>query len=164
MAPPVSWRVAACHFCVTSHALPHGRGALTVRPLGRHNGTEGERGSCGGREIMAQMEDERRNPGNYLLYWRNRRNLSLNILSARIAAGGRQFASAKTLNRWERGETPLPDWAITELSRVLKVTEEELLHGPREADPRLPTNVSAAYTGLDMEIAARVIGMGFTNW
>jgi tetratricopeptide (TPR) repeat protein len=113
---------------------------------------------------MARMEDERRDPGNYLLYWRNRRNLSLNILSARIAAGGRQFASAKTLNRWEKGETPVPDWAITELSRVLKVTEEELLHGPREADPRLPTNVSAAYTGLDMEIAARVIGMGFTNW
>jgi tetratricopeptide (TPR) repeat protein len=108
--------------------------------------------------------DEGPGADNYLLHWRKRRNLSLTALSTRIAATGSQFVSPKTLNRWEKGETPLPEWAITEVARALKVSEEELLHGPREADPRLPVNVSGAYTGLDVEIADRVITMGYTSW
>ena len=39
---------------------------------------------------------------------------------------------------------------------MLKVSEGELVHGPREADPRLAVDVSGAYTGLDIEIAGRV--------
>lgn len=101
---------------------------------------------------------------NFLLYWRRKRNLSLNTLSARIAGSGYSFVSAKTLNRWEKGETPLPDWAIGDMAKVLKISEEELLHGPREADPHLPVNLSGAYTGLDIEIAERVIAMGYTSW
>jgi tetratricopeptide (TPR) repeat protein len=101
---------------------------------------------------------------NHLLHWRKRRNLSLTALSTRIAATGSQFVSPKTLNRWEKGETPLPDWAIADVARTLKISEEELLHGPRDADPRLPVNVSGAYTGLDIEIAERVITMGYTSW
>jgi tetratricopeptide (TPR) repeat protein len=108
--------------------------------------------------------DEGSGADNYLLHWRKRRNLSLTTLSTRIATTGSQFVSPKTLNRWEKGETPLPDWAIADLARVLKVSEEELVHGPREADPRLPANVSGAYTGLDIEIADRVITMGYTSW
>jgi len=112
------------------------------------------------------MEIANEGPGaeNYLLYWRKRRNLSLTALSTRIAATGSQFVSAKTLNRWEKGETPLSEWAIADVAKALKVSEEELLHGPREADPHLPVNVSGAYTGLDLEIAERVITMGYTSW
>ncbi len=113
---------------------------------------------------MGRVEDREPIADNYLLYWRRKRNLSLNALSARIAGSGHSFVSAKTLNRWERGETPLPDWAIADVAKVLKVSEEELLHGPREPDPRLPVNVSGAYTGLDIEIADRVIAMGYTSW
>jgi hypothetical protein len=50
----------------------------------------------------------------------------------------------------------MPEWAIADVARVLKVSEDELVHGPREADPRLAVNVSGAYTGLDIEIASRV--------
>src|SRR5258708_9634151 len=108
--------------------------------------------------------DEGAGADNFLLHWRQRRNLSLAVLSTRIATTGSQFVSAKTLNRWEKGETPLPEWAITDVAKALKVSEEELLHGPREADPRLPVNVSGAYTGLDIEIAEHVINMGYTSW
>jgi hypothetical protein len=77
-----------------------------------------------------------------------RSNLSLGALSTRIATTGSRFLSPKALNRWEKGETPLPDWAIVDLARVLKVIEEELLHCPRVVSPRLPVNVSGANTGL----------------
>jgi transcriptional regulator with XRE-family HTH domain len=102
--------------------------------------------------------------GHHLLYWRKRKHLSLSRLAARIEAAGRAYASPKTLNRWEKGETPLPDWAIQELASALKVSETDLLHGPSDGDPSLPTNVSGAYTGLDLEIAEHVIGMGYTSW
>lgn len=104
------------------------------------------------------------NAANYLLYWRKKRNLSLEKLSARVASAGTEYASAKTLNRWEKGETQLPEWATFQLAKALKVTEAELLHGPQEADPELPVNVSAAYTGLDLEVAENVISMGYTSW
>jgi tetratricopeptide (TPR) repeat protein len=113
---------------------------------------------------MRRLDGGEPNAENYLLYWRRKRNLSLNVLSARIAGSGYNFVSAKTLNRWEKGETPLPDWALADMAKVLKVSEEELLHGPREADPQLPINLSGAYTGLDIEIAERVITMGYTSW
>jgi transcriptional regulator with XRE-family HTH domain len=101
---------------------------------------------------------------HHLLYWRKRRNVSLRDLAARIVTSGNQFVSPNTLNRWEKGETPLPDWAISELSKALKISDVELIHGPREADPALPVNVSAAYTGMDLEIAEHIINMGFTSW
>lgn len=101
---------------------------------------------------------------NYLLHWRTRRHLSLEKLSARLSALGSEYASPKTLNRWEKGETHLPAWALPELAKVLKVSEEELLHGPREADPALPINLSVAYTGLDIEVAEHVITLGYTSW
>lgn len=113
---------------------------------------------------MRRPDGEEPNAENNLLYWRRKRNLSLSVLSARIAGSGYSFVSAKTLNRWEKGETPLPDWALADVAKVLKVSEEELLHGPREADPHLPVNLSGAYTGLDMEIAERVIALGYTSW
>jgi hypothetical protein len=99
-----------------------------------------------GRMAMRRPDGEEPNAENYLLYWRRKRNLSLNTLSARIAGSGYSFVSAKTLNRSEKGETPLPDWALADVAKVLKVSEEELLHGPREADPHLPVNLSGAYT------------------
>jgi tetratricopeptide (TPR) repeat protein len=101
---------------------------------------------------------------NYLLMWRKRRHMSLEALATRLAVVGTNYVSAKTLNRWERGETPLPDWALADLAKVLKVSEEELLHGPREADPALPVNVSAAFTGLDLDIAESIVTMGYTCW
>lgn len=104
------------------------------------------------------------NSGNYLLHWRTQRHLSLEKLSARLAATESDYVSPKTLNRWEKGETPLPGWATAGLAKVLKISEVELLHGPRETDPTLPTYVSAAYTGLDLEVAEHVIKMGYTSW
>ena len=102
--------------------------------------------------------------GNYLLYWRKQRRLSLERLSARLSTSGDQYVSPKTLNRWEKGETQLPQWATEALAKTLKIGPEELLYGPREADPALPLNVSAAYTGLNIEIAETVIKMGYTSW
>jgi transcriptional regulator with XRE-family HTH domain len=102
--------------------------------------------------------------GNFLLYWRKHRHVSLGQLSARLGSSGTDYASAKTLNRWEKGETPTPAWAIPALAKALKVSETELLHGPKEADPTLPVNVSAAYTGLDLEMANHIIELGYTSW
>ncbi len=101
---------------------------------------------------------------NHLLHWRNVRNLSLEQLSVKLSATGIGYASANTLNRWEKGETVIKPWAIPALAKIYKITEDELLHGPREANSMLPTQVSAAYTGLDLEIAEQVISMGYTCW
>jgi len=101
---------------------------------------------------------------NHLRYWRNRRRVSLSQLSARLETAGRHYTSPKTLNRWEKGETPLPSWALAEIALALKVSEPELLHGPRDADPGWPINVSSAYTGLGMAIAEQVVSLGYTSW
>jgi hypothetical protein len=58
----------------------------------------------------------------------------------------------------------MPEWAVPEIAHALKVSEEELLFGPREANPVHPVSVSAAYTGLDVEIAASVVNLGYTSW
>lgn len=113
---------------------------------------------------MAHIESLEVEPSNQLLYWRQRRNLSLAVLSMRIEAHGNQFASPKTINRWERGESRVPEWAIPELAKILRITEEELLYGPKEANPSLSANVSAAYTGLDLEIADRIVELGYSSW
>jgi hypothetical protein len=55
-------------------------------------------------------------------------------------------------------------WAGPALSRILKISEAELFHGPTETDPQLSGQVSAAYTGLDLEIAEHVVTMGYTSW
>lgn len=104
------------------------------------------------------------NTENYLLYWRNRRKISLNKLSARISTSSENYASPKTLNRWEKSETPLPGWAISELAKAFKISEEELLYGPREGTTIAPVHTSAAFTGLDLEIGERIINLGFTSW
>lgn len=101
---------------------------------------------------------------NTLLYWRKKRKVSLEELSTRLETSGRHYASARTLNRWEKGESALPPWAVTDLAQILRISEDELLYGPREGDPALAVNVSGAYTGLDLEIAEHVIGMGYTSW
>lgn len=112
------------------------------------------------------MERERNgaNANTQLLYWRKQRHVSLEILSARLGASGNEYVSAKTLNRWEKGESATPDWAIAPLAKALKISETELLHGPKDGDPALPVNVSAAFTGLDLEVANHIIEMGFTSW
>ena len=101
---------------------------------------------------------------NHLLYWRKRRNLSLQKLSAQIETSGNNYVSPKTLNRWEKKETTIPEWAFGELAKALKISEAELLHGPHEGNPTTPTQFSAAYTGLDLEVAEHVISMGYTIW
>src|SRR5579875_251320 len=101
---------------------------------------------------------------NYLLYWRHLRNLSLEQLSGQLAATGIGYASTNTLNRWEKGETTIKPWAVPALAKILKITPEELLNGPNDLNPALPVQASAAYTGLDLEIAEQVINMGYTSW
>jgi transcriptional regulator with XRE-family HTH domain len=73
---------------------------------------------------------------NQIQYWRKRRKISLGQLSARIEAGGRNYASARTINRWEKGEARLPEWAAPEIAHVLRISEEELLYGPRTLSQR----------------------------
>jgi tetratricopeptide (TPR) repeat protein len=69
-----------------------------------------------------------------------------------------------TLNRWEKGVTSMPEWAAAELAEALKITEQDILYGPKDGDPAMPVNLSGAYTGLDLEIAESVISMGYTSW
>jgi tetratricopeptide (TPR) repeat protein len=114
--------------------------------------------------MMSDKSDANRTPDNYLLYWRKRKNVPLKALSARIEGAGRHFVSTNTLNRWEKGQTSLQEWAIPEIASALKITEAELLYGPKEGDSSLPENVSAAFTGLDGDLAERVITMGYTSW
>ncbi len=107
---------------------------------------------------------EQQGADNHILYWRKQKRLSLRTLSVRLSTVSSEYASPNTINRWEKGETPLPQWAVTGLAQAFKITAEDLLHGPREADPVLPVNMSAAYTGLDMEIAESLINLGYTSW
>jgi transcriptional regulator with XRE-family HTH domain len=46
---------------------------------------------------------------NQIQFWRKRHKISLGRLSARIEASGRNYASARTINRWEKGEARLPE-------------------------------------------------------
>jgi hypothetical protein len=63
--------------------------------------------------------DEGPGADNYLLHWPKRHKLSLTAHCTRTLANGSQFVSPKTLNRWEKGETPLPERAIAEVARAL---------------------------------------------
>jgi transcriptional regulator with XRE-family HTH domain len=110
------------------------------------------------------MEQRTPNPSNHLLYWRKRKDVSLSKLAARIEVAGHHYVSKNTLNRWEKGETSMPAWAAAELAEALKITEQDILYGPRDGDPATPVNLSGAYTGLDLEIAEHVISMGYTSW
>jgi transcriptional regulator with XRE-family HTH domain len=101
---------------------------------------------------------------NHLLYWRKRTDVSLSKLAARIEIAGRHYVSRNTLNRWEKGATSMPEWAAAEVAEALKITEQDLLYGPRDGDLAMPVNLSGAYTGLDLEIAEHVISMGYTSW
>ncbi len=58
----------------------------------------------------------------------------------------------------------MPAWAVAELAEALKITEQDILYGPRDGDPAMPVNLSGAYTGLDLEIDEHVISMGYTSW
>jgi tetratricopeptide (TPR) repeat protein len=49
------------------------------------------------------------------------------------------------------------------LAQALRISETDLFDGPRDADSAVPANLSGAYTGLDMEIADRVINLGYTS-
>lgn len=110
------------------------------------------------------MDQYAPNPSNHLLYWRKRKDVSLSKLAARIEMAGRHYVSKNTLNRWEKGETSMPAWAAAELAEALKITEQDILYGPKDGDPAMPANLSGAYTGLDLEIAEHVISMGYTSW
>jgi hypothetical protein len=68
-----------------------------------------------------------RGPGadNYLLHWPSRRNLCRTAHSTCISPNRSQFVRPKTLNRWEKGETPLPERAIAEVARVLTLPPGE---------------------------------------
>jgi transcriptional regulator with XRE-family HTH domain len=100
---------------------------------------------------------------DHLLYWRKQKGLSLAKLAARIEANGYYYVSPNTLNRWEKHETPMPEWAIAELTKALKITEDEMLYGSTRSEIQ-PANISTSFTGLDLEIADHVVKMGFTSW
>lgn len=100
---------------------------------------------------------------NQLLYWRKKRGLSLTKVSTQFQLDG-NYVSPNTINRWEKGETALPQWAIPILAKILKTTERELLTEPIEVHSSTSLQLSSAFTGLDIEIAEQVIQMGYSSW
>ncbi len=48
---------------------------------------------------MSQAANRLATPDNYLLYWRNRKKLSLRMVAARLEASGKTYASPNTINR-----------------------------------------------------------------